>query len=80
MASYDGSNIAEAMEALHNRVCDAHGMVAGVDLLQAKLLPKMNQLQLLLRDRNGGRMYTAVLPLLRVEDGDQTARIRKEGQ
>jgi hypothetical protein len=37
----------------------------------------MSQLQLLLRDRSGGRMYTATIPLVRVEDGDETAIVRR---
>jgi hypothetical protein len=45
-----------------------------VDILQVKILPTMNQLQLLLRDRAGGRIYTAIISTLRVEDGDQTTR------
>ena len=53
------------------------GPVAAVDVMQAKLLPNMNQLQLLLRDRDRARLYTATVPLIRVEDGDETAHVRR---
>lgn len=53
------------------------GTVAAVDILQVKLLPAMSQMQLLLRDRDGERLYTATVPLLRIEDGDETANIRR---
>lgn len=53
------------------------GTVAAVDILQAKLLPSMSQMQLLLRDRDGERLYTAIVPLLRIEDGDTTAHVRR---
>jgi hypothetical protein len=74
---------AEAVAAFEKRIAEVDtkdpglGTVAAVDLLQAKLLPNMSQLQLLLRDRSGGRMYTATIPLVRVEDGDETAIVRR---
>lgn len=74
---------AEAVAAFRKRATELDasdlglGMVAAVDILQVKLLPAMSQMQLLLRDRDGERLYTATVPLLRIEDGDTTAYVRR---